>query len=120
MAKTEKFQRDLLRGSLDLMVLSVLADGAKYGYLIQKEIREASSDQVGMQAGTLYPLLHRLEADKLIRSRWDDSTGRRRKWYDLTALGKRRLKRQAEQWSEYARCVSRLLASVLDIPPEPA
>ena len=81
----DRFQRDLLRGSLDLMVLSVLMDGSQYGYLIQKKIRDASGGRVELKAGTLYPLLHRLDADKLIRSRWDDSTGRRRKWYELTA-----------------------------------
>ena len=117
---TEKFQRDLLRGSLDLMVLSVLADGAKYGYLIQKEIRQASDNQARMQAGTLYPLLHRLEADKLIRSKWDNSTGRRRKWYELTAKGRRRLQKQAEQWAQYAQCVSQLLSPILGPPPKPA
>ena len=110
---TEKFQRELLRGSLDLMVLSVLAGGAKYGYLIQKQIRDASGKQVDLKAGTLYPLLHRLEAERLIRSRWDDSTGRRRKWYELTAAGNRRLKQQAQEWRRYADCIGQLLAPVL-------
>ena len=85
---SDKFQRDLVRGSLDLMVLSVLAGGKKYGYLIQKEVREASGARVELAAGTLYPLLHKLEDDGLIRSSWDASTGRDRKWYDLTAAGK--------------------------------
>jgi PadR family transcriptional regulator PadR len=71
-----RFQKDLLRGSLDLMVLSVLAGGKKYGYLIQKEVREASGSRVDLQAGTLYPLLHKLEDERLVRSSWDDSTGR--------------------------------------------
>ena len=85
----DKFSSELMRGSLDLMVLSILADGPKYGYLIQQRLREASRDMARLQAGTLYPLLHRLEADKLIKSRWDDSTGRRRKWYDLSSRGPR-------------------------------
>ena len=84
----ETFQRDLLRGSLDLMVLSVLADEARYGYMIQNQLRDVSQGRVELKAGTLYPLLHRMEADKLIRSKWDDSTGRRRKWYELTAAGR--------------------------------
>jgi PadR family transcriptional regulator/HAAS domain-containing protein len=65
---TNKFERDLLRGSLDLMVLSVLAGGRKYGYLVQKEVREASGGRVDLAAGTLYPLLHRLEDDGLVRA----------------------------------------------------
>jgi PadR family transcriptional regulator, regulatory protein PadR len=118
MKEQEKFNRELLRGSLDLMVLSVLADGAKYGYLIQKRLREAGGEGLEIQAGTLYPLLHRLHAEGLIRSRWDDSTGRRRKWYDLTAKGRRQLQKQAREWKRYAECISRLLAGLPG--PEPA
>jgi DNA-binding PadR family transcriptional regulator len=107
---TDRFQRDLVRGSLDLMVLSVLAGGKKYGYLIQKEVREASSARVDLAAGTLYPLLHKLEDDGLVKSSWDASTGRERKWYELTAAGKRRLAAQAQEWSDYAACIRQLLA----------
>ena len=109
-ALSEKFQRDLLRGSLDLMVLSVLAGGKKYGYLVQKEVREASGARVDLPAGTLYPLLHKLEDEGLIRSAWDDSTGRQRKWYDLTASGRKRLSVQAQEWADYAACIRQLLA----------
>ncbi len=107
---TDKFQRDLVRGSLDLMVLSVLAGGKKYGYLIQKEVREASGTRVDLAAGTLYPLLHKLEDEGLVKSSWDNSTGRERKWYELTAAGKRRLSAQAQEWADYAACIRQLLA----------
>ncbi len=110
----DKFSSELVRGSLDLMVLSVLADEPKYGYRIAHRLREVSGEMVSMPAGTLYPLLHRLEDDKLIRSKWDDSTGRRRKWYELTAAGRRRVAQQAIQWQEYADVVTRLLTPVLD------
>jgi len=106
----DKFQRELLRGSLDLMVLSVLAGGKKYGYLIQKQLRETSDQRVDLQAGTLYPILHKLEDDKLIKSSWDEETGRKRKWYELTAAGRRRLSAQAAEWLDYAECIRRLLA----------
>lgn len=109
----ERFQRELMRGSLDLMVLSVLADGAKYGYLIQKRVREAGGDMVKLQAGTLYPLLHRLEADGAIKSKWDHSTGRKRKWYELTAAGRRRIRDQAAQWDRYVACIRQLLTPAL-------
>src|SRR5947207_9862762 len=114
-----KLNPELMRGSLDLMVLSVLTGGHKYGYLLQQEVRNASRGQVKLQAGTLYPLLHRLEADKLIRSRWDEATGRRRKWYELTAAGHRRLRHDALQWSRYVECLQGLLAPVLG-PLKPA
>lgn len=116
----ERFERDLLRGSLDVLVLSALVDAAKYGYLIQKHVREATSGHAALAAGTLYPLLHRLEAKKLVRSYWDESTGRRRKWYALTAAGRNRLSSQAREWQSYTECMGRLLAGVLKAPPEPA
>lgn len=106
----EKFNRELVRGSLDLMVLSVLADGPKYGYLIQKELREASQGLVRGDAGTLYPLLHRLEADKLIKAKWEQGSGRPRKWYELTAAGRRRWESQARDWQRYAACIQKLLS----------
>ena len=113
---TDKFERDLLRGSLDLMVLSVLADESLYGYSIQKKLHAVSLGKVKLPAGTLYPLLHRLESDKLIRCRWDDSTGRKRKWYELTAKGKKRLKAQASQWQQYAECMSSLIEGLVAKP----
>jgi DNA-binding PadR family transcriptional regulator len=112
----DKFERDLLRGSLDLMILSVLAGGKKYGYLLQKQVRDASGGRVDLPAGTLYPLLHRLEEDKLIKSSWDDATGRKRKWYELTAAGQKRLKTQAQAWFDYAQCVRELLATAALTP----
>lgn len=105
----EYFQRDLLRGSLDLMVLSSIAESPQYGYSIQKRIAEASREQIALPAGTLYPLLHRLEDEKLIRSYWEDSTGRKRKWYEITAAGKKALSARASHWQEYAECVWRLV-----------
>ena len=108
---SEKFQSDLLRGSLELMVLSILANEPVYGYLIQKRLNLASDGKVKLPAGTLYPLLHRLESEKLIKSRWDATTGRKRKWYSVTAKGRKRLTHQADQWQQYANCVSRLIAN---------
>jgi PadR family transcriptional regulator PadR len=110
----DKFERELLRGSLDLMVLSVLAGERQYGYSIQKQIREASGERIELPAGTLYPLLHRLESDRLIRSHWEDSTGRKRKWYELTAAGRKRLVEQAQDWNHYAACIRQLLAPLLE------
>ena len=119
-----KLSSELLRGSLDLMVLSALSEGPQYGYSIQKRLADASNHAVQLQAGTLYPLLHRLESDKLIRSRWERSTGRPRKWYDLTAAGNRRLHQQAYEWHSYVACLKQLLPSMSAIAkanaPEPA
>ncbi len=120
----DRFSRDLMRGSLELMVLSVLAEGTQYGYMIQKRIRQASDNQARLQAGTLYPLLHRLESQKVIRSRWDNAGagggGRDRKWYELTAVGRRRLHAQANQWHAYVECVRQLLLPAQTTAPKPA
>jgi PadR family transcriptional regulator PadR len=113
---TDKFSPELMRGSLNLMVLSVLAEEPKYGYSLQQSLHSASRGMVDVKAGTLYPLLHRLEADKLIKSKWDTSTGRKRKWYVLTATGRKRLKQQATQWYEYADCLRCMLAPVIEAP----
>jgi len=117
---TDPFQRDLLRGSLDLMILSVLSDSPKYGYLIQKQIRAASGERVPLPAGTLYPILHRLEEEELVRAEWNDETGRRRKWYRITAAGKNRLRQQAHEWTEFAECIQRLLSSLGDAVLRPS
>ena len=113
-------QCDLVRGNLDLVLLSVLTKGPAYGYLLQQRLRETSGGMVDVQAGTLYPLLHRLEAERLIRSRWDTASRRRRKWYELTATGRRTLVRQARQWHEQVECLRRILAPILRGAPEPA
>jgi len=119
MAMVDQIERDLLRGSLDLMVLSVLAQGPQYGYLLQKALDESSQGRVRLAAGTMYPLLHRLEDAGWIDSTWDDSTGRRRKWYRLTPKGQKRLIRQAQLWQQYALCIQRLLEKI-ELPPTPA
>lgn len=116
----EAIESELLRGSLDLMVLGALAQGPKYGYLLQKTLSDSSQQQVKLSAGTMYPLLHRLEDAGLIVSRWEDSTGRRRKWYELTSQGRKKLVKQAELWQRYAACINRLLADLSLAPCAPS
>ena len=114
---TDRFSAELMCGSLDLMVLSVLITGPQYGYSLQQRLRDATSGRVPLPAGTLYPLLHRLEAEKLIKSRWDETTGRRRKWYEITKTGRARLGSQAGQWLAYADCIRSLLDQVPNLRP---
>ncbi|MGW8256701.1 MAG: PadR family transcriptional regulator [Thermoguttaceae bacterium] len=116
----EKNSKEMIRVDLDLLVLSVLAAEPKYGYSIQQSLAGATGGLVSVQAGTLYPLLHKLEAERLIRSRWDDSTGRKRKWYELTAAGRKQLHQQAHQWREYVECVWRMLGPLFDGACSPA
>ncbi len=111
--------KELMRGSLNMMILSILAEESQYGYLLQQKLKVASREMVDLKAGTLYPILHRLEADKYIRSRWDQSTGRKRKWYDITATGKKQLTKQASEWQTYVECIQNLLGQV-NLSPKPA
>jgi len=109
-AMQDKSTGKMFQGNLELMVLSVLNNKPNYGYLIQQQLALVSEGMVNVQAGTLYPLLHRLEAEKLVRSKQERSTGRPRKYYSLTAAGRRRLKQRAQDWSEFARCLELFLS----------
>jgi PadR family transcriptional regulator PadR len=109
-----EFDSELWRGNLEMMVLSTLADGAKYGYLIQSRLKQSSGERLAIQAGTLYPILHRLESAKLVKAKWDDATGRRRKWYELTAAGRRQLTQQVREWQSFVECIKGVLGDVLD------
>ncbi|MEZ6049430.1 MAG: helix-turn-helix transcriptional regulator [Planctomycetaceae bacterium] len=113
---TDKFDSQLMRGSLDLMILAILDREPQYGYSIQQKLREASAEKVDLKAGTLYPILHRLESEKLIRSKWDESSARKRKWYELTKTGHKRLQQQAQTWHAYVNCIQSLLPPKLALP----
>ena len=111
---------ELLRGSLELMVLSTLSGGKKYGYLIQSTVWESSREAIEMKAGTLYPILHKLEKEGWVKSHRENDTGRRRKWYELTAAGKKQLKNRAEEWWRYVDCLRRVLGPLGKLSPVPA
>lgn len=111
------FDSELVRGNLEMMVLSTLADGAKYGYLIQSRLKDSSRSRISIQAGTLYPILHRLESTRLVKAKWDESTGRRRKWYELTAAGRKQLTQQVREWQSFVDCIRNVLGSVLEPTP---
>ncbi|MFN3166584.1 MAG: PadR family transcriptional regulator [Phycisphaeraceae bacterium] len=105
---SDKTHRDLFRGSLELLVLAVLADGRRYGYAIQKQLKHDCGQSV--QAGSLYPLLHRLESAGLVAATWDKSSARERKWYELTPAGQKQLRKSAADWQAY---IARLQGLVL-------
>ena len=91
--------KDLVAASATPLILSILSDGESYGYAIIKRVHELSSGQMQWTDGMLYPVLHRLEKQKLIESTWRDSeTGRRRKYYKIKEEGTKALKEQRNQW----------------------
>ncbi len=91
--------KDLTAASSSALVLSILAGGDSYGYQIIQSIRQLSEQKIEWTDGMLYPVLHRLDARKLISSYWRSApSGRRRKYYRLTEQGRRSLAAQREQW----------------------
>jgi PadR family transcriptional regulator PadR len=100
----------LLHGTLDVLVLKTLARGPLHGYGIAKWIEEATSEAVIVEEGSLYPALYRMERREWIEAEWGTSElGRRAKFYRITAVGRRRLHDETQQWARFAAGVSRML-----------
>lgn len=99
-----------LKGSLELLLLAMLRDGPLHGYAVISGLRERSGGSFDVPEGTVYPALHKLERSGLISSRWDDSSGRRRRLYELTRPGQRSLGEQQVRWWTFVRGVSAVLA----------
>lgn len=104
--------KELAAASSRPIVLSILAQGEDYGYAIIQRVREASSGDIEWSEGMLYPVLHRLENEGLIRSFWRKSdSGRRRKYYRLSDAGKRSLAVHRKQWVSVHETLARLWRS---------
>jgi PadR family transcriptional regulator PadR len=94
-----KLSKDLVAASAVPLILSLLKDGESYGYAIMQRIRELSHGEITWTDGMLYPVLHRLEAQGWVQSRWRTAdSGRKRKYYALTRKGRQSLAEQQEQW----------------------
>jgi DNA-binding PadR family transcriptional regulator len=94
-----KLTKDLVAASAVPLVLSILEEGESYGYAIIQRVRALSNGEIAWTDGMLYPVLHRLEEQGLIASRWRQSeTGRQRKYYALKTAGRKVLSEQKEQW----------------------
>ena len=92
--------KDLVAASATPLVLSILSESENYGYAIIKRVRELSNGQMQWTDGMLYPVLHRLEEQKLIQSKWRESeTGRKRKYYRIKKKGTKALIEQQSQWN---------------------
>jgi len=103
---------DVLQGTLDLMILKTLESmGSLHGYGIARRIEQVSSDSLSLNQGTIYPALLRLEQRGWIKSEWGLSeTNRRAKFYKLTAVGRRRIAQEEENWSRIVNTMARFLA----------
>ena len=103
---------DLIQGTLDLLILKTVGHGAIHGYGIAQRILITSREILQVQQGSLYPALHRLERQGLLKSEWKESgNGPMAKYYSLTAAGRKNLQQEMAQWQRYAGAVALVLES---------
>ena len=103
---------DRLKGTLDLLVLKILASqGRMHGFAITLRIEEISESVLRLEEGSLYPALHRMTQAGWLRSEWGASENNRRaRYYSITAAGRRQLAEETEEWSQLTAAVARVLS----------
>jgi len=101
---------ELLQGTLDMLILRTLQWGPQHGHGVGQAIRRSSADLLQIERGSLYPALHRLEAQGLISSEWKASElNRRAKYYRLTAAGKKQLASEQSKWKLLVKAIARVM-----------
>lgn len=109
---------DVLRGTLDLLILKALSWGPAHGYSVAEWIERVTDDTLVIEEGSLYPALHRLDERGLIEAEWGLSgTNRRAKYYALTAAGRQALKAESATWTRYAQAVFAALSAPAALKP---
>lgn len=101
---------ETLRGQLDALVMATLRGGPAHGYAVIEELKNRSEGAFDSAEGTVYPVLHRLEADGLLASSWSTVAGRRRRVYRLTRRGESALARREAEWRVFSTAVEAVLA----------
>jgi PadR family transcriptional regulator PadR len=101
--------REHFSGHLDLLLLSALEAEPRHGYGVIEHVRHASGGRFDYPEGTVYPALHRLEDDGLLRSRWSFVDGRRRRVYEVTKSGRAALAGRKRDWNEFARGITAVI-----------
>jgi PadR family transcriptional regulator PadR len=103
---------NLMKGTLDVLILNALADGPLHGYQVVAWIREVTNDALRIEDGALYTSLHRMEERGWLQPEWGVSPkGRRAKYYSLTKRGRKQLASGKRSWTEYAEAVSKVFAA---------
>src|SRR5713226_8024411 len=101
---------DLLKGTLDLLILRTLQAGAMHGWAISERIQQISQDVLQVNQGSLYPALHRLEQQGWIKAEWGISElSRRARFYRLTAAGRKQLELESDNWARLSNAIGRIL-----------
>ena len=102
--------KDRLHGTLDALVLKSLAAGPRHGYAIARWLEDTTQNAIRVEEGSLYPALYRMEKRGWLEAEWGMSEiGRKAKLYKLTPVGRRQLKAETAEWSDFARAVSMVL-----------
>ena len=104
-----ELDKNLLGGSTRLLLLALLDEGDRYGYDIIRTLAERSQNVFAFKEGTLYPVLHKLEAEGCIRAYEKVVDGRRRRYYSITRKGKEQLARERTQWETFSAAVTQIL-----------
>jgi PadR family transcriptional regulator PadR len=104
-----KADAQVLKGHLDVLLLATLEEGPLHGYAVKEALRGSSGGRFDLPTGTVYPALHRLEGAGLIAGAWSSVDGRRRRTYELTNAGLRRLEADRSNWREFATTVTAML-----------
>ena len=107
-----KVNKELLKGSTNMLILSLLEKENMYGYQMIKEISKESNNVFELQEGTLYPILHGLEEKGFITSYWDETGTKKRKYYSITKKGKKQLKERKEEWKIFSNGINQVLGGV--------
>jgi len=103
-------QPDTLQGTLDLLILKTLQRGPNHGFGISQHIQAVSDGSLCVEEGSLYPALHRLERDKVIKGEWQTTeNGRRARAYQITKAGLKRLSEAEQSWDVLARSIAKIL-----------
>ena len=103
---------DLLQGTLDMLILKVVALGPIHGYGIAQRLQQMSRAVLQVQQGSLYPALHRLEKRRWLKAQWAASdTGREARFYTLTAVGRKQLEEQRAYWDRLSSAISSVLST---------
>jgi PadR family transcriptional regulator, regulatory protein PadR len=98
---------DLMQGTLDMLILKILALEPLHGWAISQRLKQISSDVLGVSDGSLYPALHKLEHRGWIRAQWRSSENNRRaKFYSLTRLGRKQLEKETANWNRVSAAIS--------------